>query len=35
MRRLATWLLGLFVRALLAAARAVSAIFGPSERKKP
>jgi hypothetical protein len=35
MRRLATWLLGLFVRALLWAVRAVSAIFGSSERKRP
>jgi GH24 family phage-related lysozyme (muramidase) len=30
-----TGLLGLFVRALFWAAKAVSAIFGPSERKKP
>ena len=35
MRRLATWLLGLLVRALFWAVGIVSKLFGPSERKTP
>jgi hypothetical protein len=33
MRRLATWLLGLFVRALLAAVAGISWLFGTKEKR--